>query len=148
MVLATLFNKRMTCRWNANVWAEEWYSYSSTNSRHVAALFRIRNNSPDAITWSMHMYYASYGGWNEYASVAMNGVNQWSTSGNCGSQCTVNVNMAIPGGRTSTIIVVTSSGSQSSTRSAYLGFYNNCLKLPANLEYVDDLDTNTAGWEN
>lgn len=37
---------------NANIWAEEWSSYSSTNSHQVVALFRISNPTAAAITWS------------------------------------------------------------------------------------------------
>jgi hypothetical protein len=32
-------------------------------------------------------------------------------------------------------------------RSLFLGFYNDSLKLPAGLEFVDDFDTATGGWE-
>ena len=33
------------------------------------------------------------------------------------------------------------------TRSVILAFYNDSLDLPAGLEFVDDLDTATGGYE-
>lgn len=41
-----------------------------------------------------------------------------------------------------------SSGAPSGTRTLNLAFYNNCLNLPAGLEYVDDLLTATGGYES
>jgi len=145
-ILRTLFNKRGYGGWNTNVYAEEWYYYSSTNSRQVGALFRIRNTKSSNIDWRTYFYYSSFGGWGESASVARNGQNMWDTQGNCG-YCTVNVNVNIPANRVSTVIFITGAGHPSGTRTTLLGFYNNCLRLPDGLEYVDDMDYATGGWE-
>jgi len=145
-VLRTLFNKRGYGGWNTNVWAEEWYSYSSTNSRHVGVLFRIRNTKSSAVNWGTNFYYSTFGGWSEYASVARNGENMWNSGGNCG-YCTVGVTISIPANRISTVIFVTSANHPSGTRTTLLGYYNNCLRLPNNLEYVDDFDYAGGGWD-
>jgi len=146
-VLRTLFSKKGYAVANSNVWSEEWYAYSSTNSKHAGALFRVRNLTNKTITWKLSRYYSSYGGWGEYASTALNGKNIWSTSSNQ-SYGTVTHSLQIPPNRVSTVIVISGSSSQSGTRTCYLGFYNNSLKLPAGLVYVDDLDTAPDGWNN
>ena len=130
------------------VYAEEWYSYSSTNSRHAAALFRVRNNTKSAIKWNVYWYGTGYGGWNEYRGAAMNGSNHYYSSGNFGPSHQLTTTFNVPANRTSTIIFVAASSSQSGTRSCFLAFYNNCLVLPNGLEFVDDLDTKPNGWNN
>eukprot|EP00056_Hartaetosiga_gracilis_P003655 m.65749 g.65749 ORF g.65749 m.65749 type:complete len:417 (-) comp11538_c2_seq1:260-1510(-) len=126
---------------NTNVWAEEWYSYSSTNSRTVAAAFRIKNTLDSDVTWSVNWYYSSYGSWGDLASVAVNGQLDWSSGGtNCGN-CNIQRSLTIPKSRTSTVIFVSGSGPpSSSSRSLLMVFHNNCLDLPNGLEFVDDLD--------
>ena len=84
----TMMTKRGYGGKNAMIWADEWYYYSSTNSRQVVVLFRIRNTTPNAITWTPYFYYSCYGGWNEYASMTINGASTWAQSGNC-QMCTV-----------------------------------------------------------
>lgn len=133
---------------NATVFANEWYSYSSTNSRHVATLFRIRNNTDQAINWVPHWYRTGYGGWEERASIALNGDEVWQSSGNFGAHDNSSHSISIPPNRTSTVIFVASSSSESGTRSCFMAFYNNSLVLPAGLEFVDDLDTKPNGWDN
>jgi hypothetical protein len=73
---------------NTNIWEDEWFYYSSTNSRHIVVLFRINNPTASAITWTLNFYYSSYGSWGEAASVSLNGVNQWGVTNNC-QMCTV-----------------------------------------------------------
>ena len=34
------------------------------------------------------------------------------------------------------------------SRALFMAFYNNCLKLPSGLEFVDDLDSKPNGWNN
>jgi subtilisin-like proprotein convertase family protein len=133
---------------NAMVVAQEWYYNSSTNGRHAAVLFRIRNNTASAITWTPFWYRTSYGGYNEYTSIALNGTNSWNSSGDNGAHAASSHNLSIPGGRTSTVIFVVGSSSGSGTRGLFLAFYNDSLVLPDGLEFVDDFDTKPNGWDN
>jgi len=153
-VLRTLFTRKGYGGANALVYADQFLQYSSTNGKVVTVLFRIRNTTASPIAWAPDFYYTSYGGWNEFASVALNGVNKWSTGASCsgGSQCNyTGLSLSIPTGRTSTVIFVVPSGfptaiSSFHSRATLLVFFNNSLLLPAGLEYVDDLDTATGGW--
>lgn len=148
-VLLTLFNRRGFAGKNAMVVADEWYSNSSTNSKHAGALFRIRNTTNAAIEWVVNARQTSYGGWGERASVALNGVSIWHSGGtNYYTNATFTHRLSIPANRTSTAIFISGSTSQSGTRGLLLAFYSNSLELPAGLEYVDDLDTATNGWDN
>jgi subtilisin-like proprotein convertase family protein len=136
---------------NALVYNRDSYIYSnSPESRHVAALFRVRNTTESNITWPVSWYCTSYGGWNDYASVAINGSNVWSSGGNNYNAWYERTdNITVPANRTSTVIFVSSTTPESSgIRSLVLAFYNNSLKLPAGLEFVDDLDTKPDGWNN
>ena len=122
---------------------------SSSSSEHVAALFRIKNTTGSAITWKVYMYITAYGGWSDRSSLALNGSNVWHSGGsNYNGNQSISVNVSIPANRTSTVIVVSSSSpSQWYRRSLNLAFYNNCLKLPTGLSFVDDLDTKKSGWQ-
>ncbi len=151
--LRTLFNKKGYANWNANVWADVFFQYSSTTGKVVMALFRVRNSTKSNITWKATWRYTAYSGWNEYASVAVNGSNKF--HGNCGgSSCGRTDSLVIPANRVSTVIFVSTSSQNYSwgysiqIRKVLLGFYNNSLKLPAGLEFVDDLDTAANGWNN
>lgn len=138
---------------NANVYGNEYRQWSSNNSRHVAVLFRVRNDTAQNRTWSVNWYRTSYGGWSERASIAVNGANVWDSGGSSyWADNASSHNLTIPANRTSTVIFVASSSgyhhqtSQSYARSCFLAFYNNSLKLPAGLSYVDDLATKPNGW--
>lgn len=147
-VLRTLFNQRGVGQPNTLIAADEWISYSSTNSRHVAALFRVKNITVDAIMWPVSVRMTAYSGWGERASVALNGVNVFNSGTTNGAGPVNNFSMTIPANRTSTVIFVSGSGQPSgSSRSVMLAFVNNSLALPAGLEFIDDLDTATGGWE-
>jgi len=147
-VLRTLFNKKGYAGKNATVWAEEWYSYSSTNSKHAAALFRINNTTENPITWNVYAYMTAYGGWGERASIAVNGTEVWYSGGSTYSAAhSFSQSITIPPGQVSTVIFVSSSTLPSNTRGLFLAFYNDCLDLPEGLEYVDDLDTAADGWD-
>ena len=112
-------------------------------------LFRIRNTTNQAINWSMHWYRTGYGGWNEYAGIARNGENIWNSGGNFGPGHNSNHSISIPANRTSTVIFISASSSDSGyMRSNFMAFYNDSLVLPAGLEFVDDLDTKPNGWDN
>ena len=150
-ILKTLFTRRgptIGTQSNAVVYAEEWYSYSSTNSRHAGALFRVRNTTGAAINWTVNWYGTSYGGWGERRSIAVNGVNKLCDSANTGASHERADTLSIPANRTSTVIFIVGASSQSGTRTTFLAYYANSLKLPAGLEFVDDLDTKANGWTN
>ena len=133
---------------HVNIYAESYRMYSSTNSRHASALFRIRNNTSKAITWSAKWYGTGYGGWGERRSVALNGKNIVCSSGDYGANAETTTNLSIPANRGSTAIFIASSTRPSGDlRACFMAFYNNSLVLPAGLEFVDDLDTKPNGWD-
>jgi hypothetical protein len=151
-LLQTFFNKKGYAVANAMVYAEYWRHYSSTDSRQCAVLFRIKNTHPSsAITWTPYFYFSGGSGWSEYASLALNGANNW-TYGNAGINSTVSVSLSIPANRTSTVIVISASyyecGCCTAGRALGLAFYNNSLSLPTYLQFVDDLDVASGGWES
>lgn len=153
-VLRALFSNKGYVGANAMVWSEEWMAYSSTNSRHAAVLFRVRNSTDAAIDWNVNAYMTGYGSWGEARTIALNGTDVMNSTGSYPpANCEVTRTISIPPNRTSTVIFVAGSGPYQSTsgymyqRSLMLGFYNNCLDLPDGLEFVDDLDTATGGWE-
>jgi hypothetical protein len=154
-VLRTLFTRKGYAGKNANVVSEVYIQYSSTNGKVALVLFRIKNNTPNAITWTPNFHYTCYSGWSERASVALNGVTTWNSGAtNAGVNNFTNIALSIPPERTSTIIFVSTSssttgsiGSNLTVRGLILAFGNNSLELPAGLEYVDDLDTASGGWE-
>jgi hypothetical protein len=144
----SFFGTSMKIYPNLNVVSDTWRSYSSTNSKHAAVLFRIKNTTSADVTWTPHFYFTNYAGWGEYSSVTVNGASNWQHTGNCSANCSANPALTIPKSRTSSVIfVVGSSPPSGDSRSVYLQFFNDSLKLPAGLEYVDDLDTAVGGWE-
>ncbi|MHC4695326.1 MAG: hypothetical protein ACYTFA_01135 [Planctomycetota bacterium] len=155
-VLRTLFTRKGYGGKNAAVIAETYHTYSSTNGRVAAALFRIKNTTASAINWPLQFRYTCYRTWGERASVTLNGENSWdSFVEDSGVDSSVAVDLSIPPNRTSTVIVVSTSdspyvlgGAGTSVRTLILAFINNSLELPPGLEYVDDLDTATGGWED
>ena len=153
-VLRTLFTRqgpRLTQnQGNATVVADEWYYYSSTNSKHAGALFRIQNTTSGNINWNVCWWKTSSdGSYDERASIALNGSDVWNSGSTAtyasnGNSCH---NLNIPAGRTSTAIFISSSTEVSGTRGLALAFYNNSLTLPTGLRFVDDLDTKPDGWQ-
>jgi subtilisin-like proprotein convertase family protein len=150
-VIRTLFVNKGYAKWNANVWSELYTQHSSTNGRIVMALFRVKNTTASDITWTPYWWYTG-GAWSERSSVAVNGSNIW-TADCGGSTCNTSQNLTIPKNRTSTVIFQVSASSAYSWccdthhRKIVLAFYNNSLKLPSGLEFIDDLGTATGGWE-
>jgi len=140
---------------NANVYSQQWRTYSDSNvSRQVGALFRVRNSTSKAITWKVSWYRTAYGGWNDRASIAVNGQNSWESGGsNYGAHDKSTHSLGIPANRTSTVIFVASSSSpccnehSTQSRTLFMAFYNDSLKLPAGLEFVDDIDVKPNGWD-
>jgi hypothetical protein len=152
-VLRTLFTQRMVGGKNALVFAQRHQIYwSSTDGRVVMALFRIKNSTGAAINWTLTMRYSAYPSWNEYAGIAVNGVEVWNPGSNAW-WTKDSVTMSIPANRTSTVIVKATSGppwnnyGAMGERQTILGFVDNSLALPAGLQMVDDLDSATGGWE-
>ncbi len=147
-VLRTLFSRKGYGGRNALVYADEWTFYSSTNSKVVVALFRIANTTGAPIVWTPIVFFTCYGGWNEWASAALNGVGMYNSAGGNLSPVDgpISVPMTIPANRTSTAIFVSMSSNPNAqpTRSTVLAFGTNSLALPAGLEYVDDLDRATG----
>jgi hypothetical protein len=148
-VLRALFTRKGFARANALVHSETYSYASSTNGKVVAALFRIRNTTPNTINWNASVRLTAFGPWGEWASVALNGVNVWNSGGGTlpATGGPYAIGLAVPGNRTSTAVFVSTSTQPSGTRSVLLAFQNNSLALPAGLEFVDDLDTATGGWE-
>lgn len=152
-VLQTLFTRKGFAGKNATVVADEYAMYSSTNGKMVATLFRIKNTTANTIVWNVRSHHTAYSGWGERASIAVNGNSVWvSTGSNYAANDAVNSAIQIPPNQTSTVIFVSASAPPLSIgsiqlRANFLAFSNNSLELPVGLEYVDDLDTATGGWE-
>jgi hypothetical protein len=148
-VLRTIFNEKRYAGKNALVCSDVYNMFSSTDGAVCIALFRVKNTTGSAITWTPTFWYSAYSGWSEQASVAVNGANVWSNGG----YGNTSLNLSIPANRTSTVIFVsTGTANYNHTsniheRANVLAFYNNSLALPSGLQYVDDLDTATGGWE-
>lgn len=146
-VLRTLFTNKGFAKSNASIINETFADPSSTNGKVTAVLFRIKNTTGSPITWAPCFYYTAFQAWGEMASLSLNGQNNWTGSSN-GNAC---VSLSIPANRTSTLIVVSTSGAPYTSggyyRSNRLAFYNNSLNLPTGLTFVDDLDTAAGGWE-
>jgi hypothetical protein len=147
-VLRTLFSNKGFAGKNALVYAQQYVDWnSSTAGRHVASLFRVRNNTTSDASWTFRYYYTSYGSYNEYASCALNGVSVFSTSGNCRvGQCYNDVTVAIPKSRVSTLICINGASPQNVPnwemhRHLMMGFGNNSLALPTGVEFIDDFDS-------
>jgi len=152
-VLRTFFTRRgpaIGSIKNALVYAEEWvFARTSTDSKHVGVLFRVRNNTSSNITWNVKWYRTAYAGWGERTSVAVNGQNTYDSGGNHHASDQHSINLSIPKNRTSTVIFIAGSCPDSSyMRSTMLAFYSNSLALPKGLEFVDDLDTKPNGWNH
>ena len=147
-ILRTLFVRKMHPGRNALVSAERWSDQSSTNGKVTAVLIRIRNRTSSPIAWQPFFYFTAYESWGERASVALNGVSAWSSTGDHYSDATASPTLTLPPNQTSTIIVVVPSSPPWTAGVRYrmnlLAFYNDSLMLPAGLSYVDDLDRVTG----
>lgn len=147
-VLRTLFCRKGYGGKNAVVCVQQWKHYSSSNSRHAAALFRVRNTTNAPINWTVKCYQTAYATWAERASVALNGVDVWNSGGSDITTQTIQTHvLAIPASRTSTAIFIAASAAPiGETRACYLAFTDGTLVLPAGLEYVDDFDVASGDW--
>lgn len=154
-VLRTLLTRKGYGGRNAVIMSKVYHQYSSTTGHMVITLFRIHNTTASIINWTPYFYYTCYGGWNELASVALNGQCIWNSGGNnsssSGNQAAIT--LSVPANRVSTVIFAVPSGapfgvgSNIYERGTVFAFYNDSLQLPAGLEYVDDFDTATGGWD-
>jgi len=139
---------------NAVVVANTRIQYSSIDGTLVVVLFRVKNTTAAPITWQPHYWYSCYRSWGEAASAALNGVNVLTDTCESSGKMSI-VTMSIPANRTSTAIFVSGSGvpafygSVNSywVRATVSGFVDDSLALPSGLEFVDDLDTATGGYE-
>ena len=57
-VLRTLFNRTGRSGLNAMVYADSWYSFSSTNGKMAGAVFRVRNSTGSAVIWTPVFFYS------------------------------------------------------------------------------------------
>jgi hypothetical protein len=155
-VLRTLFTKKGYAGKNAVIHADTRLQYGGQDGRMVAALFRIRNSTAAAITWTPQLWYTAFSGMGEYASAALNGAEVFASGGGGLGVFQTAFNVSIPPNRTSTFIVVaggsypynvTSGAYAIYHRSIVLAFRNGSLALPAGLSFVDDLGTAAGGWE-
>lgn len=152
-VLRTLFTRKgpsIGTLKNALIMANQYKNYSSTDGRVTGALFRIRNNTAQNITWNAKWYTTAYSGWSERASIAINGSEVWQSGGsNLGAIHEQSHNITVPADRVSTVIFIsTSSHPSGDYRANFMAFYDNCLALPDGLEFIDDLDYKENGWNN
>lgn len=150
------FTKRGYGGFNALVWSEEWLQYSSTNGRLIGLMFRIRNITPNTtITWNLSFMFSSYAGYGEAASLAVNGNQLWTSltlgaQQNCAPSCKQVQAIPIPPNRVSTVMLMVPSGSLNvccNSRSLYLSFVDDSLRLPSGLQYADDVFTMSGGYE-
>ena len=149
-LLRALFTQKGYPGKNAAVMNDVCLQLSSTTGKMVLVLFRIKNSTASTINWPMSYIGTAYSGWGEMTSVALNGQQVFQS----GNDMSITLNLPIPAGRTSTVIVVAGSSAPSTfgagvyERACRLLFTNDSLGLPAGLSFVDDLDTATGGWEN
>lgn len=144
--LRTLFTQKGYAKSNAMVYSDTWYNYSSTNGKMVAVLFRIRNTTGSNITWTPNYWVTGAANWGEIPSASINGSSLFAY--NLNGQTNGSINITIPPNRTSTVIFVSASSYPGGyLRTCLLAFYNNSLALPQGLQFIDDLDTATGGWE-
>jgi collagen triple helix repeat protein/IPT/TIG domain-containing protein len=137
---------------DALVHARTRTQFSSTDGEIVVILFRVRNSTATPITWQPHFWHSAYGPWGECASIALNGVNMFVNGGSTPGSLAA-PNLSIPPSRASTVVFVASSGPPIGVagslfqRATVAGFVDETLNLPAGLEFVDDLDTATGGYD-
>jgi subtilisin-like proprotein convertase family protein len=139
----------------ALVYSDYWDSYNDGNiARSLAVLFRIKNTSGAAKTWSPTFNFTAYGGWSDYSSIAINGQNAWTYTSNCYSNTTAQPTLTIPGTQpVSTVIFFIGSSpnwvwrNYHGFRELALAFKAGAMTLPAGLQFVDDLDTAVGSWD-
>ncbi len=147
--IRSMFGTRRAISGNANVCSETWVNTSTTTSRMCGAVFRINNPTNADITWPISFYYSAWGSYGEQASVTINGANTWQSNNDSWPNAAASVNVVVPKGRISTVVVISASSPQyaAQQRNNFLAFYNNSLDLPTGLSYVDDLESATGAWK-
>ena len=142
-VLQALFTLRGTFGPNALVYCDSFLQVSSTTSKVLVCLFRVRNTTSADLVWTPTFRYTCYEPWSEKASCAVNGSLAWSS----GTSGQASPDLTIPADQTSTVIFVSTAGvpvnfgSVDQARLCLLGFINDSLLLPEGLEFLDDFDT-------
>jgi len=151
--LQRLFTRKATANsFGATICSDMYNQYSSTNGGVCGAIFRIKNTGKSQVAWQPLVTMTSFNGWEETASISLNG-NNLIGNRNCYHECRTQDTIRIPansaGNRVSTVIFMSGSSHQSGyeSRSTMLSFQDNSLGLPNNLEYVDDLDVQTGAWK-
>jgi hypothetical protein len=155
----TLFTQKGYPGTSALVYANTHYQLSSTDGQVVVVMFRVKNTTNAAITWSPTFWFSAYGPFAEFASAAVNGVSVFSTTAAAAtSGASTIVTVPIAANQISTVIFVSTSGFPGTTtataagglpvyfRATVMGFTNGGLALPAGLVFLDDLDTATGTW--
>jgi hypothetical protein len=149
-LLCCIFPYKGYAKYNTLVYARQYRFYSSTEARFCGALFRIKNSSGSAQTWTPYCYYSCYASWSNWASMSINGNELWYDNNNRNPNMCRSTSVTLPANQTSTVIVLSSMwmGCDCSWHwaSIVLAFYNNSLQLPTGCEYVDDLDVASNGW--
>lgn len=159
-----LFTRRGYGAANANLHSEVYLSVDDgtlrlSTSRVFAALFRVRNTTDAIVPWPVAFVHtcATFGSGNRtrMASIALNGVDVWTSAGQrCGrSERLASVTLDIPSSRTSTVVFVSQASERGSVtgtvaeKTLVMAFRGASLALPPGLEFVDDLDTASGGYE-
>lgn len=154
--LTRLFNeKQVAPKFGATVCASVDVHYSSTDGTLCGAMFRIKNNSTQAVVWSPDVTMSSWHDWSETASISVNGQTTWSRD--CRNECRERISITIPANsqrnRISTVLFASSAGVNAGgggnfhQRGTILMFRDNALRLPTGLEYVDDFDVASGRWK-
>lgn len=130
------------------VMSESWYEVGSTNGKVLVVLFRVKNATANAINWTPAFFHTNYGSWGECSSATLNGQATWENCSNCyAGNCQSQATFAVPANRTSSIMFAITNSPSSNMRTQLLTFISDTLKLPAGLEFVDDLETAENGWD-
>ena len=91
--LQRLFTRKgQASKFGGTICAESYAQRSSTNGGVCGALFRIRNTGKSTVRWAPLVTMTSFSGWNERASISMNG-NNLIGSKNCQYECNFNLNI-------------------------------------------------------
>jgi subtilisin-like proprotein convertase family protein len=130
-------------RWgdvNGNIRVQRGGSNGGTTSDRSAQIMIafIKNTTASTIKHKICTNYSSYGNSNNYASLALNGGNQWNyTSTTVSTRCD---DVTFPKNQASSIVLKTGSRYWTHYSNNYymrniIGFHNNTWKLPAGLEW-------------
>jgi len=149
MIASLLTRKGYAAGANAMVWTMDKTVSQTAGGASPAQLaiaaFRVRNATAAPVVWDVSFHYSCQGSQGRIASAAIDGVSLWASGSTDVSAGVAAAAASIPPGATSTVVFVSSSHSLAGdgvwqSTQGRLGFADNCLALPAGLEFVDDLD--------